>query len=214
MNKKKELFYPWGKDNEFSGGLDLLHLIKADLAKKFPPNAFTKSLPRGVQKCCEALCQSVLSRVGSDTSYPWVVALSPSSEVLQAFAKTVPIILSLTRFWRPIVASPDEVLSAVRYPRPRNDFEDDPSGEFIHQVKRCGVLVWEDFLEPLKGIKDFTAVYVKILSARVRREHPTILLGRSLGKDNIQVTTIDRVRIGYGESISDMVKELALIKKF
>lgn len=212
---RTKMYYPWTDKKRFTGDKDLLPFIMEDLKKRLPPAAFAPILSRELKKLCINLCQDVLNRVDNESCYPWVVALSPSSDILQTFATTVPAILALTKYLKPMVVSSGEVLAAVRHPAPRDVFEDDSPGEFLHQLKNCGVLVWKDFPETLRGVKDYASIYVGLLSSRVRKQHPTIFLGRFVkGRGNFQDTTIERIRSGYGDSVSEMVRELALIKSF
>jgi len=146
----------------------------------------------------------------------WVLALSNSVVLLESMAKLVPLTFALTTFRKVRTVTTEEVLQYYHSRRPPDYFESDPVGEYLYQVERCGLLVWDKADYPASAGR-YSGASATLLGKRTGKR--TLFLAtataadKDTSKDQVMANKMEKLdnnlREGLGRSALALIHQLA-----
>lgn len=205
-----KLVYPWD-DSGFTGSVADKASVHENLKKAGYP--VTKL---GQKKPNDRLLRAVNLVSEAVVRDEWIFVFSNGHGLLQALAKIVPVVYSLTTMLSCMNVTNEKIMNALAAKRPSDDFSDDPAGESLHLMRTAGCLVWEDVVEPVAGSSKQAGRILEILKHRRFRCFPTVFTACYQGQftEKTLELMLDRLGDNLGSTTRGIIREACRLQHF
>lgn len=214
----QRLVYPWdikrtadGTVTGFSGSVGDFDSVIWNLQRLGYPFREYAQLKDGLQGAAGKAVSKVFEilsgcydEAGKPTRLPWLLVASESNDVLHSIEKVVPIAWSLSTRHSCFNATSAYLVDLYGTKRPSDDFEPDPAGDVMEEVKRSGLLVWEDVLSFPDGIwRQAGRMYGLLKHKFVKKSALLVTAFTPNGFDKAKVN--DEIKKRYGDQIAGLL---------
>lgn len=167
---------------EFSSDPHTLEIITSKLIQlgfKLPKDPPEKSMVQRVEY--------VMSRIASlqdQQQCPWVLLACNNSRILNMCSQIIPVSFALSTCYSVCSVSVDEMMQLFFSNSPVDEFDLDPIGDVLDNIKRAGLLIFKGVGDKQAGANKYSAKFATMLSLRATRNMPTIFPCLYDGKDS------------------------------
>lgn len=216
MIRGKKLIMPWeikrseqGTVTGFTGSVGDLDSVLWNLQRlSYPFREYNKKdgLPEkemaAVMKVFELFDSCYVD--GRTKKLPWVLVASESKTILQALAKVVPMAWALSTRIACFNATTEYMADLYGVKRPSDDFEPDPAGDMMWELRRSGLLVWDEILAIPDAIWRHKGRIAGMLSHKYEKKSAMLVL--AFTPDGFKPKEFeDEIKKRYGPQILGML---------